>query len=375
MMRIMAIVMRLLTIRVGTLIMLLASLLTLQTPIRAQGPTPRWQPYDPARVDGKVLEEAVVSGPLPVQCPVPPLKDHYVIGVAQTSRDRDPWRELMNKEIAESAYAYPQFSVIFADAQGSYAKQVEDVQNFLMLGIDLLIISPIESDQLTDSVTEVYRQCIPVIVLDRHVNNDQYSIFIGANNQAIGEAAGHYAANWCADHKRAPCNVIELRGLEGAPPTKDRGIGFRLGISAAPAVHIVASDNADWLRELALDRATQMINKHSDIAVIYAHNDAMAEAGRVAAQNAHYDLSTMLFIGIDGLPTDEGGLVSVLNKRLAVTYVYPTGGHQAIEWALQMLVHHVNPPHWVELPFTEVRIDNAQAICNTYHCSLATQKQ
>jgi ribose transport system substrate-binding protein len=361
-------------LRISTL-MLIISLLIGQAEVRAQGPTPQWQPYDPARVDGKVLEAAVSSGPLPAGCPVPQPKSHYVIGVAQTSRDRDPWRELMNKEIAESAYAYPQFSVIFADAQGSYGKQIEDVQNFLMLGIDLLIISPIESDHLTDSVAQVYRQCIPVIVLDRHVNGDEYSIFIGANNQAIGEAAGHYAANWCAEHHRVPCNVIELRGLEGSPPAKDRGIGFRMGISDTPDVKIVASDNADWLRELALDRATQMFTKHSDIAVIYAHNDSMAEAARVASQNAHLDLNGLLFIGIDGLPTDEGGLVSVLNKRLAVTYVYPTGGLQAIEWALQMLINHVNPPHWVELPFTEVRIDNAQTICNQYHCALSTQQK
>ena len=78
------------------------------------------------------------------------------------------------------------------------------------------------------------------------------------------------------------------------------------------------------------------------------------------------------FVGIDALPTSEGGIVSVLQHRLGVTYIYPTGGEQAIDWAVQILIYHVNPPHKIELSFNEVRADNAQEICNIYHCPQST---
>ncbi len=344
---------------------------SLAWPIRAQ--TSPWNPYDKTRVDGTVILDAKPEGPIPASCQPPTIKSRYVIGMSQANR-AEPWREMMDKQIAEAAQEYPQLAVIFADARQDNAKQVADVQNFLALHIDLLIVSPNEADPLTNVIGEAYQHCIPVIVLDRAVNGDQFSMFIGANNVSIGQSAGRYVAHWCNAQARQPCRIIELRGLEGSPPAKDRGDGFRQGIVANPNAQIVASANADWLRELALDKAASMFAANTDIDVVYAHNDPMAEAAIVAAQNAKLNVSRILFVGIDALPTAEGGIMSVLQGRLGITYMYPTGGKQAIDWAVQILIQHVNPPHKIELAFSEVRADNAQALCNLYHCPQATSQ-
>ena len=339
--------------------------------VRAQTPEPTWNAYDPNQVDGTVIVSANSDGPVPTHCQPPALKSRYVIGMSQANR-AEPWREVMDRQIAEAAQDYPQLAVIFTDARQDNVKQVTDVQNFLTQGIDLLIISPNEAEPLTDVIRQAYQRCVPVIVLDRAVNGDQFSMFIGANNVAIGQSAGRYVARWCSTHSRTPCRIIEIRGLEGSPPAKDRGDGFRAGIADNPDAHIVASQNADWLRELALDRAASMFQRNPQVDAVYAHNDPMAEAAIIAAQNAKLDVDQILFVGIDGLPTAEGGIMSVLQKRLGITYIYPTGGKQAIDWAAQILIHHVNPPHKIELSFSEVRADNAQSICNSYHCPQAT---
>lgn len=336
----------------------------------AQTPNPDWKAYDPALVDGTVVLDAKPNGPLPAYCSPPPAKNRYVIGMSQANR-AEPWREVMDKQIADAAQEHAQLTVIFTDARQDNAKQVADVQAFLTLGIDLLIISPNEATPLTDVIRQAYQRCVPVIVLDRAVNGDQFTMFIGANNVAIGQSAGQYVARWCDRQGRIPCNIIELRGLEGSPPAKDRGDGFRLGIKDNPNARIIASQNADWLRELALDKAASMLQDNPQVDVVYAHNDPMAEAAIVAAQNAKLDVSKILFVGIDGLPTAEGGIMSVLQKRIAITYIYPTGGKQAIDWAMQILIHHVNPPHKIELSFSEVRADNAQTLCNLYRCPQA----
>lgn len=46
----------------------------------------------------------------------------------------------------------------------------------------------------------------------------------------------------------------------------------------------------------------------------------------------------MLFVGIDGLPTPDGGIKSVMDGRLSLTMIYPTGGKEAIQSAYQLLV-------------------------------------
>jgi ribose transport system substrate-binding protein len=74
----------------------------------------------------------------------------------------------------------------------------------------------------------------------------------------------------------------------------------------------------------------------------------------------------MLFIGIDALPTPDGGIRSVLDGRIDVTYVYPTGGAQAIDYATQILEQGVIPPAEVVLETEQVTPDNAQALLDKY---------
>lgn len=291
-------------------------------------------------------------------------KDSYLVGMSQANKG-EPWRQAMNDQIANAAAAYPQLEVVFADAAQNNAKQVADVENFLQQGIDLLIISPNEAAPLTDVVAKACSEGVPVIVLDRKVNGDQFTMWIGADNQEIGKRAGEYAARYCADNQLAPCNITEIRGLEGSTPAKERGDGFREGIAGNPDAAIIASQNADWLREKAIPVSQAMLQANPDVDVVYTHNDPMTEAAIISAQNAGLNLDDVLFIGIDALPTPDGGIRSVIDGRIDVTYVYPTGGQQAIDYALQILSGDV-PPAEVVLETEEVTADNAEELLAKY---------
>ena len=86
--------------------------------------------------------------------------------------------------------AHPEMEIVFADAQQDNAKQVADVENFLRQGINLLMISPNEAKPLTAIVRKVFERGIPVIVIDRAIEGDGYTVFIGADNRLIGREAG-----------------------------------------------------------------------------------------------------------------------------------------------------------------------------------------
>jgi len=294
-----------------------------------------------------------------------PTKDKFLIGMSQANKG-EPWRQAMNDQIAAAAAQYPELEVVFADAAQNNAKQVADVENFIQQGIDLLIISPNEAAPLTDVVAKAYDQGIPVIVLDRKVNGDKFTMWIGADNQLIGKKAGEFIGQWCKDQGHTPCNVIEIRGLEGATPAKERGDGFREGIAGNPDVKIIASQNADWLREKAIPVSQAMFQANPDVNVVYAHNDPMGEAAVISAQNAGLDLSKIAFVGIDALPTPDGGIKSVMDGRLTVTYVYPTGGAQAIDWARRILEDKEAPPKTVVLETEQVDKSNAAELYTKY---------
>src|SRR5512143_1365136 len=169
-----------------------------------------WTTFTPDMVEGKVILPARASA-LPANCPAPKAKDKYTIAMSQANK-AEPWRTAMNQQLEDEAKALG-FTIVFADAAQDNAKQVSDIENFLTQGVDLLVVSPNEAAPLTDEINKVWKSCIPVIVLDRNITNTDYTMFIGANNVAIGKAAGQYVAQWCKDQKLTPCDVAEIRGL------------------------------------------------------------------------------------------------------------------------------------------------------------------
>ena len=288
-------------------------------------------------------------------------KDKYVIGMSQCNLG-EPWRVAMNYQIAMAAEKYPEFEVIYADAAQDNSKQIADIENFVQMGVDLIITSPNEATPLTNAVSAAYDAGIPVILLDRKIDGDKYTQFIGADNVDMGRIAGEYVADTLLPDGGKVC---EIKGLEGTSGGIDRDNGFREGIKKNDKIEIVAVNNADWLREKAITVAEEMLQTNDDIDLFLALNDPMAEGAYIAAKNAGRE-GDILFVGFDGLPTPDGGIRSVMDGRLSMTQVYPTGGAEAIESAYQLLVEGKELDKTLTLTSEIVIPDNAEELLEKY---------
>lgn len=288
-------------------------------------------------------------------------KDKYVIGMSQCNLG-EPWRVAMNDQIAMAAEKYPEFEVIFADAAQDNSKQIADIENFVQMGVDLIITSPNEATPLTNAVSAAYDAGIPVILLDRKIDGDKYTQFIGADNVDMGRIAGEYVADTLLPDGGKVC---EIKGLEGTSGGIDRDNGFREGIKKNDKIEIVAVNNADWLREKAITVAEEMLQTNDEIDLFLALNDPMAEGAYIAAKNAGRE-GDILFVGFDGLPTPDGGIRSVMDGRLSMTQVYPTGGTEAIESAYQLLVEGKELDKTLTLTSEIVVPDNAEELLAKY---------
>ena len=288
-------------------------------------------------------------------------KDKYVIGMSQCNLG-EPWRVAMNDQIARAAEKHPEFEVIFADAAQDNSKQIADIENFVQMGVDLIITSPNEATPLTNAVSAAYDAGIPVILLDRKIDGDKYTQFIGADNVDMGRIAGEYIADTLLPDGGKVC---EIKGLEGTSGGIDRDNGFREGIKKNDKIEIVAVNNADWLREKAITVAEEMLQTNDEIDLFLALNDPMAEGAYIAAKNAGRE-KDILFVGFDGLPTPDGGIRSVMDGRLSMTQVYPTGGAEAIESAYQLLVEGKELDKTLTLTSEIVTPDNAEELLEKF---------
>ncbi|MGZ0148050.1 substrate-binding domain-containing protein [Kribbella sp. WER1] len=257
----------------------------------------------------------------------------YTIGMSQANV-AEPYRQRMDDDIKTAAKEVPQFDVKFADAAQDNAKQVADVENYITQQIDLLIISPNEAKPLTAVVKKAYDKGIPVIVLDRKVEGDAYTGFIGGDNVQIGREAGKYIAEKLLPNGG---NVVELKGLAGATPQAERHEGFVEGIKGNPKVKVIASASGDWLREKGQSQMDALLKANPKIDVVFSHNDPMAEGAYLAAKAVGRE-KEMKFTGIDALPIPSGGIKAVEQGRLSATFTYPTNGKEAIAAAKKILV-------------------------------------
>jgi ribose transport system substrate-binding protein len=281
----------------------------------------------------------------------------YLIGMSQANL-AEPYREVMDDDIRKAASKIPQFEVKFADAAQDNAKQVSDVENFLTQQIDLLIISPNEAKPLTGVVKKAYDKKIPVVVLDRKVEGDAYTTFIGADNTEIGRQAGDYVAKELLPEGG---NVVELKGLPGATPAQEREAGFKEGIQSVSGIKIIATGVGDWLREKGQQQFEAILQAKDDIDVVYSQNDPMAEGAYLAAKSAGR-VNDMKIIGIDALPIPSGGIKAVEEGRLSATFTYPTGGREAIDAAKKILIDCGSAAKTQTLPTQLITKDNAAKI-------------
>lgn len=257
----------------------------------------------------------------------------WVIGMSQCNRG-EPWRVQMDADVEAAGEAYPEIKVLRKDAQNQSTVQQAQVREFVEQGVDLIIISPKEAKPLTQPVRDAYQAGTPVIVLDRKVQGEDYTCFIGADNVKIGREAGKFLVEALGGKGK----IVELKGLMTSTPGQERRQGFLEGIEGSD-LEIIFSVDCKWLEEEAQDEMNSALSRFPQadaIDAVYAHNDPSAHGAYIAAKlEGKGREKTIKFIGIDALPHE--GVRYVREGIMTATFQYPTGGKEAIDIALKIL--------------------------------------
>jgi len=253
----------------------------------------------------------------------------WTIGFSQTSLG-EPWRVQMLKELENEAKTISNVRLIVKDAQNDTNRQRQQVLELMNVGIDLLIVSPRESLPMTEPIAKVFHRGIPVILLDRRVMGNSYTVFIGADNAKIAKGAAQYAAHLL----KGRGNIVELQGHMGSSAGQIRSSQFReqLVILGKP-IDVVVSEPMNWMAPIAFVKMEKILQNRRNIHLVYSHNDPGAYGAYWAAKKVGRE-NDIFFIGIDGL---EGARYLVEDGILDASFEYPTGGREAIQVALQIL--------------------------------------
>ena len=253
----------------------------------------------------------------------------HVIGLSQCMLD-DAWRQAMINDMRIEASNYDDVEIIIKDAQNNNETQIQQIRDLIRQKVDVLIISPYQSEPITAVAEEAYRAGIPTIITDRKVNTDQYTSFVGANNYEIGLAAGNYAANYLPPN----AIILEIWGLTQTSPAQERHKGFVDALREREDLSFRKIEG-QWLVDTAR-MELRKLEHPEQIDFVYAHNDMMAIAAR------EYFMAwdsirgrDLRIIGVDAVA--GAGLEAVEDGRINASFLYPTGGEQVIRTAMRII--------------------------------------
>ena len=236
----------------------------------------------------------------------------------------------MNEELKREVALYQaNTEVLIRSVKDDTPKQIADIEWFIEQKVDVLVVSPNESEACTPVIEKAYQQGIPVILVDRKIATESYTAYVGANNYQIGKEAGHYAIGIL----KGKGNIAEVRGTKGSTSDAERHKGFVDALKNAPEVQIVAETWGNFLQADAKTQMQQLFQEHPYIDLVFAMNDPMAAGTHEAAMQ--FNGKIPFIIGVDAL--QQVGIQNIENNVQDASFIYPTGGEKVIELAMKIL--------------------------------------
>ena len=188
--------------------------------------------------------------------------DLITVGFAQVGHESD-WRTASTQSAQDVFSEANGYQLSFIDCDNDSATQLEAVRGFIQQGVDYIIIDPIVSTGWDAVLTECEDAGIPVIVIDRTIDDsDKYVTWVGSDFKTEGLACGEWLKAYAEAKGITEINALVIEGSTGAAATIGRTEGFK--------------EVAEWLKAYAEAKGITEINA----LVIEGSTGASATIGR-----------------------------------------------------------------------------------------------
>ncbi len=102
------------------------------------------------------------------------------------------WRKDMNHFMRVEASVHSNIALTIKDSKNNPQQQIGDIEEMIQEEMDVLIVSPLGPDLIVAVIIRAINAKIPVILLDRKINSNNYTAYLESDNIEIGRNAGKY---------------------------------------------------------------------------------------------------------------------------------------------------------------------------------------
>ena len=275
-----------------------------------------------------------------------------VIAFAQDTMAND-FRRAQVFAVRDAVAEHPELAFTYSDAGGQTSLMIHQIEKFIAAEIDILIVGTNDAEAVVPVISKAYLSGIPVIILDRGINSEQYTTFINSDNIKIGAIGAEYIVQ----QLNGKGTVLLFEGLQKADVTHLRTRGF-LDISSNYNEIKVIRRTGNYLRKDAILEMEKLIRQGIPIDAIFSQSDSMLSGVRSALHRHNIDPKKILMIGCDY--TSEAR-EAIRKGTQTGSILFPLGGRQAAEVAIKIIKGEKVPKH-ISIPVKLVTRENVDKV-------------
>ena len=259
-----------------------------------------------------------------------------VIAFAQDTM-RDDFRMQQVFQVRDEIAKHPKLSFLYSNGQGQTSLMIRQIERFIKLGVDLLIIGTNDENAIVPVVSKAYRKGIPVIVLDRGIQSDDYTTFINSDNVKIGKLGAQHIA----EKLNGKGTVLLFEGIQHTDVTRLRTQGFMEEMNKHKDITIIKR-TGNFLRKDAIREMENLLEQGIHVDAIFSQSDSMLTGVRMVLKRYHIDPSSIVMVGCDY--TSEAR-EAIRNGSQSGSVLFPLGGEISVEIALKIFNGEQVPKH------------------------------
>ena len=145
------------------------------------------------------------------------------IGISMPTQSLERWNRdgsYLQKQFEDAGY---EVELTYSDNETD--RQVNDIQNLISDGVNLLVVAAIDGEALNTVMDEAADAGIPVISYDRLIKSDAVSYYISFDNYTVGTLQGQYVVD-SLDLDNAGDKTYNIEFTAGDPADNNAGYFF-----------------------------------------------------------------------------------------------------------------------------------------------------
>ena len=262
------------------------------------------------------------------------------IGISMPTQSLERWNR--DGAYLDEQFKAAGFETILTYSDDKTEQQVNDIQNMLADGVDMLVIAAIDGNALNTALEGAAEQNIPVISYDRLILNDAASYYVSFDNYTVGQLQGEYIVE-ALDLANAGDKTYNIEITAGDPADNNATYFYQGAIDAIQpyldngALNIVSGQKdfdavatPGWKTDTALARAQNVLSSYyadgTQLDAWLCSNDSTALGVTQAVTSDYAGSNTVIITGQDG---DEANLKNIVDGTQTMT-VYKNVSNESV---------------------------------------------